>query len=621
MSGIEVVGLVLGGFPILLNCLDYYQKGFEPLEEWWNFRTRFVEFIDEVRHQEMRYRENMHRLLDPIIADDRSLTRMMNLLSSDPAWTSRSIQTEIESRLASEIDRFIRIITDMRKVMLDIYKLLKIEDGKISWIGAGSDTKWQWHVQRMRLSFSKKKHAKVGKLAKYNKQLQEILGYSERVLQIPNRKRSSEPVTNLERIREQICRLDSALIGSWKCPRSPHSHNANLGLPTDMMPTKLQLYLAIGNDRNEPISTMQEVLVQPVETNLPQRHSSIGYSQQSMMLAAIQEEEMLQDRSGVSDVLSENFKLQRSPIVVASMETEPQISTKPPARPGSAQLHSPEIVVDSSHVRSIAISDLYKTCSIEPINNSISNLFEFLDSKAENLGAIYDHSTGLVLKISKPLPQPQRLQPKFVTLPELLDALKKSQIRLSEHKRFEMAAQIASALLQIHNSPWLDNKLSKSHFLFPVDAVSNMLCSPSPFISKSFCASAKKGTAPYPHDRGSATDIGSSEEEVRANLFTIGVMILELIFGHNIEDCVFRDNYFGRDNRPTDQTDISTAKKWAKDVLGEFGPSVDDAVRRCLDCSFGPKPNFRDIRFRESVYEGVMRPLAEYKKIWAEVQL
>ncbi|RYP43609.1 hypothetical protein DL770_011551 [Monosporascus sp. CRB-9-2] len=359
MSGIEVAGLVLGGFPILLNCLDYYRKGFEPLEEWWNFRTRFIEFIDNIRHQEMRYNENMYRLLDPIIPDVESLTRMINLPSSDPRWKSGSIQVALEKRLADE-------------------------------------KPWQWHLERMRLSFLKNKHNKIEKLAKYNQQLQEILGYSERVLQISDRKKSSEPVTNLEKIRQHACHLHSALRRIWKCPESRHHHDAHLSLRADMTSIKLQVYFAISHDPNEATSTMQEVLVHPVETDLPPLSSNIGYSQPSRMLAtiqqtAIQQQETLEEKSGFLDLISSRFKPKRPSSTVAPWKAEPQIPVK-------------------------------KTTK-------------------------------------KP-----------------------------------------------------------------------------------------------------------SEEEVRASLFTIGVMILELIFGYNIEDCAFRRDYFGRDDRPTDQTDICTAKKWAKEL-------------------------------------------------------
>jgi hypothetical protein len=112
-----------------------------------------------------------------------------------------------------------------------------------------------------------------------------------------------------------------------------------------------------------------------------------------------------------------------------------------------------------------------------------------------------------------------------------------------------------------------------------------------------------------------------SSEETRFYLFTVGVIILELIFGQNIESCNFRKDYYGVDNRPNDQTDISTAQRWAKKVLGECGADSADVVRRCLDCSFGPKPSFCDVRFKEAVYEGVIKPLVDYSKVWPEVML
>ena len=110
-----------------------------------------------------------------------------------------------------------------------------------------------------------------------------------------------------------------------------------------------------------------------------------------------------------------------------------------------------------------------------------------------------------------------------------------------------------------------------------------------------------------------------SENDTRTSLFIVGVMVLELIFGHNIEACSFRHLYYGPDNRPNGQTDVSTARKWAQKVLGECGAEITDVVRRCLDCSFGPRPSIQDKRFREAVYEGVVRPLANNLKAWQVV--
>jgi len=130
MSGIEVAGLVLGAFPILLNCLDYYRKGFAPLGEWWSFRNSFVAFVDDIRHQMMRYNENMVRLLDPIVPDSKSLEALVRD-PKDPRWGDRSLDDPLRHRLASEYDRYFRIVGRMHEYMGSLERLLQIEHGKV----------------------------------------------------------------------------------------------------------------------------------------------------------------------------------------------------------------------------------------------------------------------------------------------------------------------------------------------------------------------------------------------------------------------------------------------------------------------------------------------------------
>ncbi|RYO75319.1 hypothetical protein DL764_010489 [Monosporascus ibericus] len=369
---------------------------------------------------------------------------------------------------------------------------------------------------------------------------------------------------------------------------------------------------------------MQEVLVHPVETHLSPLSSNIGYSQPSRMLAtiqqtAIQQQDTLQEKPGFLDSISSKFKPRRQSSTIAHWKAEPRIPVEKPTKKSvKLQLPVPEININPPHALSNVASERSRTPSIDPEQILVLNLSEFLTNKAQDLGMILDDSTERFLKMSKSSRQIQTLQCALLPLPELLNTYKLQKIQLSRQIRFEMATHIASALLQTHNSPWIAEKWTKYNFFFLTDTASRTLCSTHPFISKNFCASVENGAASC-YNSASNPAARPSEEEVRASLFTIGVMILELIFGYNIEDCAFRRDYFGRDDRPTDQTDISTAKKWAKGVLGETGATIDDAVRRCLDCSFGPKPNFGDIRFRESVYQGVIRPLAEYEKIWPEV--
>lgn len=96
-------------------------------------------------------------------------------------------------------------------------------------------------------------------------------------------------------------------------------------------------------------------------------------------------------------------------------------------------------------------------------------------------------------------------------------------------------------------------------------------------------------------------------------------MLLEICLGKAIEDHPSREKYFGPNNQPNSFTDISTAKEWHEDVLGELGDDVSDAIRRCLDCSFGPKPNLDDKEFQDAVFYGVVLPLHDLLKFWGGV--
>lgn len=93
-------------------------------------------------------------------------------------------------------------------------------------------------------------------------------------------------------------------------------------------------------------------------------------------------------------------------------------------------------------------------------------------------------------------------------------------------------------------------------------------------------------------------------------------MLLELCFGKAIEDHPLRAQYFGPNNQPNAFTDISTAKEWHEDVLAELGDDISDAIRRCLDCSFAPKPNLEDKEFQEAVFDGVVLPLQDLLRVW-----
>ncbi|KAH0542502.1 hypothetical protein FGG08_003098 [Glutinoglossum americanum] len=613
MSGIEIAGLVLGSFPILLNCLDYYRKGFEPLEEWWNFRTHFIAFVDDIRHQMMRYNENMIRLLDPIIADNDDLNALVQD-ANDPRWTDGSLAIPLEQRLASECERFIRIIKRMEEVVGDLKRLLQIKDGNVHWIGSGEQRPWEWHLKRVQISFSKGKTRKVRTLATHNQELQEILGYSERIIPIADARKSSDPVALFEKIRQHACGVHNALKQHWKCPSGIcRFHQAHLSLRAETKIVSLNVLFVLGSEQGPYSKSMkQEVIIQPAKDNTAALPATIpiSYVRQATSFTTVQER--IEDTKTAKKRLS--FKRLFSGVSKSSSPAPSPASGSASELGKQARFATPTPAITISQHGQTPNSPSPTTGSSNLPPQRIADLCSSLrDCQNPSFGVIVDEFDRQ-FQLSKSLkPSPATTAPdtaRLVPLPELLDAYHQASIDIARQRRFEMAAHIASALLQIQMSPWLSTRWSKHDFYFLAD--SHTLYSDHPYVSESFISGTTEPLA-------LATDPpppAVSEEDTRACIFTVGVIILELIFGHNIESCSFRHLYCGAGGKPNDQTDMSTARKWAQKVLGECGVEIADVVRRCLDCSFGPRPNFTDKRFREAVYEGVIRQLVDHLKTW-----
>ncbi|KAK5999132.1 hypothetical protein PT974_01521 [Cladobotryum mycophilum] len=637
MSGIEVAGLVLGAFPILLNCLEYYKKGFEPLEEWWNFRTKFISFIDDIRHQQMKYQDTLTRLLDPIVTDNKTLTELIDD-PRNPRWKDGSLTGPLEQRLSSEQDRFFRIIDRMNEIMQSFNKLLQIEDGQISWAVIPQQKPWQWHYKRLQISFSNGKAKKVKKLEAHNKELEEILGYSERIVPIADRRKSSPPVALLEKVRKHASSVHSTLKKRWKCEGGSHIHEAYLSLRAEVVSVTLSVMFIFssGGDASSKKKT-EEIIIQQNKAQIPTQPMDISLVQRSAALGVTQAElerqqelakakpNFLHRSSLILHEIGSSFGLTKKSVRFATSDmSPPTISVTLTRSMEQCSTRQAESLMCSHQSITTTITNDSITLGGLSTSDLISDICVFLHDNESGMGIVEDEFSNH-LEFSKSRKGQRMITSEKVELYQLRRILTdghRHEIELLRRDRFEIAAHIASALLQAYPSPWLPRKWSKNEFYLLVDTETHSVCSTRPFVSQSF-VEAHEEEEEEEEEEGKEDEAFDpyqlSEEDTRDCLLNVGVIILELIFGQNIEDCGFYKDYCGKDGKPNDQTDMSAARKWSKKVVRDSGVNIYDVVRRCLDCSFGPKPNFSDVRFRESVYEGVIKPLANYSDVWPEV--
>jgi hypothetical protein len=127
MSGIEVAGLVLGAFPILIHALDSYQKGAEVLKDWWKIERTHKRCKQDLKYHRILFEGNIERFLLPLVVDDDELKTLM----ADPAgagWEDQELETRLKERLPKSYDVFLDIMSDINELVDQLKKELGVHN-------------------------------------------------------------------------------------------------------------------------------------------------------------------------------------------------------------------------------------------------------------------------------------------------------------------------------------------------------------------------------------------------------------------------------------------------------------------------------------------------------------
>lgn len=131
MSGFEIVGVVLGALPLVIeaaNGLEFYIQGIKAA---WFFRRHFKGFIREVTLQEVFFIQNLDLLLVPLDISDRERQSLKSHQSSR-LWNHPDILWKI-SRYHQEASRIcVRLLRELNDSLKELYTILPIKDGKVN---------------------------------------------------------------------------------------------------------------------------------------------------------------------------------------------------------------------------------------------------------------------------------------------------------------------------------------------------------------------------------------------------------------------------------------------------------------------------------------------------------
>ena len=111
-TGIEVAGLALAAFPLVVDGLTHYVKGLHTIRRWRQFRRELSQYSDAFETQRIWCLDTLELLLDGIIDSKDELAAMIK----DPwhaLWYTNKYDDRLRTRLDRSFDLFFKLLREV----------------------------------------------------------------------------------------------------------------------------------------------------------------------------------------------------------------------------------------------------------------------------------------------------------------------------------------------------------------------------------------------------------------------------------------------------------------------------------------------------------------------------
>ncbi|KAH8802569.1 hypothetical protein F5884DRAFT_887230 [Xylogone sp. PMI_703] len=265
MSGVEIVGLLLGAFPLLISAAEHYKEGFEGLAKWYRFRDDFVQFIDTVATQKLLFDQTVERFLISADIPDDELQQFMRNPNYE-GWHRMTLSGLLRARLGPAHEVFMSTIERMNKLLLELQEILMVKTVKngmveweVEWARDGA-SQWNYQMKRIYLSFSKKGNTIVEELERHNKTLAILLDLFESKDGLDRLKTTRKDATRANIMPSLTGLASNSAIPSPSLTEDKSVENdkkADENKSVSKLKEKLAVDLAISEAENMRLSTLE----------------------------------------------------------------------------------------------------------------------------------------------------------------------------------------------------------------------------------------------------------------------------------------------------------------------------------------------------------------------------
>ncbi|KAL8702445.1 MAG: hypothetical protein Q9201_004396 [Fulgogasparrea decipioides] len=554
MSGIEVAGIALAVFPILINGLNHVVAGIETAKRWKRYRVKLKDYADILDSASAYFLDTLEELLIDIVCSDEELSLLLGNPGGSP-WKETAYDERLRRRLDRSYSSYFKTVSKLGQALQNMCERLGVNNaGSVKWDDYST---LEREMKRVKLTFSKSVYKELlDDIHLANRELREFTHQNIALEPKKHQRRKSSALADLRIIRRHAASLYQVLINdkTWKCKCGMY-HLASLRLEArpqtkqdfkaDAAKTPaFRILLTIAKDDRETTSIAQW---QDIEI-LP----SLG-NQASI-------KESLARRS------PDRFALETSTSV-----TEP---------------HDTGV---SAETNSKCIEDFCSAlCAPDSQQREIGLLVDEANDRQEH--RIYRANTILGLQTSSR------------SLEDLLKSTRHSgDESLTRKDRLGIAVILASSVLQLDGTSWLKSGWSSNDIYFHHENGQISQYS-QPYLSWQRCCNIDVSY------QMKSLRVVSNQMIRNEILLALGLTLVELCFGRTLTDMRKPEDI----NVDETATRLATATRLHSRVYEEMGIQYGVVVRRCLFQLFDVRELSLDIEeVQQKVFDDVVTPLVD----------
>ena len=131
-TGIELAGLTLAAFPLVVNGLTHYVNGLHTYQRWRQFRRELSQYSNAFETQRIWYLDTLELLLDGIIDSKDDLAAMIKH-PGHALWHTREYDGRLRTRLDRSFELFFNLLTEVIERLEDFGRRSGLDKkGKVS---------------------------------------------------------------------------------------------------------------------------------------------------------------------------------------------------------------------------------------------------------------------------------------------------------------------------------------------------------------------------------------------------------------------------------------------------------------------------------------------------------